>query len=65
MAVDRISLNLLLSSINMQVMNGVLMAIRAISNHFLLDNQTVVETIKSENQSMNSSSYCDRYFINL
>ena len=54
MAVDRISLNLLLSSINTASDEWRLMAIRAISNHFLLDNQTVVETIKSENQSMNS-----------
>ena len=53
MAVDRISLNLLLSSINTASDEWRLMAIRAISNHFLLDNQTVVETIKSENQSMN------------
>ena len=54
MAVDRISLNLLLTSINTASDEWRLMAIRAISNHFLLDNQTVVETIKSENQSMNS-----------
>ena len=54
MAVDRISLNLLLSSINTASDEWRLMAIRAISNHFLLDNQTVVETIKSKNQSMNS-----------
>ena len=54
MAVDRISLNLLLSSINTASDEWRLMAIRAISNHFLLDNQTVVETIKSENKSMNS-----------
>ena len=54
MEVDRISLNLLLSSINTASDEWRLMAIRAISNHFLLDNQTVVETIKSENQSMNS-----------
>ena len=54
MAVDRISLNLLLISINTASDEWRLMAIRAISNHFLLDNQTVVETIKSENQSMNS-----------
>jgi hypothetical protein len=54
MAVDTISLNLLLSSINTASDEWRLMAIRAISNHFLLDNQTVVETIKSENQSMNS-----------
>ena len=54
MAVDRISLSLLLTSINTASDEWRLMAIRAISNHFLLDNQTVVETIKSENQSMNS-----------
>ena len=54
MEVDRISLNLLLTSINTASDEWRLMAIRAISNHFLLDNQTVVETIKSENQSMNS-----------
>ena len=54
MAVDRISLNLLLTSINTASDEWRLMAIKAISNHFLLDNQTVVETIKSENQSMNS-----------
>ena len=54
MAVDRISLNLLLSSINTASDEWRLMAIRAISNHFLLDNQTVVETTKSENKSMNS-----------
>ena len=54
MAVDRISLNLLLSSINTASDEWRLMAIRAISNHFLLDNQTVVETIKSDNKSMNS-----------
>ena len=65
MAVDRISLSLLLTSINTASDEWRLMAIRAISNHFLLDNQTVVETIKSENQSMNSVSYCDRYFANL
>ena len=54
MAVDTISLNLLLSSINTASDEWRLMAIRAISNHFLLDNQTVVETIKSENQSTNT-----------
>ena len=45
MAVDRISLSLLLTSINTASDEWRLMAIRAISNHFLLDNQTVVETI--------------------
>ena len=54
MAVDTIPLNLLLSSINTASDEWRLMAIREISNHFLLDNQTVVETIKSGNQSMNS-----------
>ena len=54
MAVDTIPLNLLLSSIDNASDQWRLMAIKEISSHFLLDNQTIVETIKSENQPMNS-----------
>ena len=54
MAVDTIPLNLLLCSIDNASDEWRLMAIREISSHFLLDNQTIVETVKSENQSMNS-----------
>ena len=54
MEVDKISLNLLVSSINFASDEWRLKAIREISHHFLSDNQMIVETIKSENHSTNS-----------
>ncbi len=56
MEVDKISLNLLLSSINYAGDEWRLNAIRKISNHFLSDNQTVVETMKSAIYPTNSTA---------